>query len=468
MQSDAFYVVLLLSIVSVIIDLVSSTAMNMASNWWVFQITMTVYVVSMPLLAATWVGYAYVLIHKDDPLGETLKKMTVIMLPYAAYSLLALTNPFTGLFFTLSESIEYKRGVLFMPVGVGFIMLYSFIGLILILFNRKKIVPSYNAGLITAFFAATAVLTWIQLANPGWLIINASYAVIYIWCDITVEEQCRTELYKELTKKNEELKITAEKAEQAAQAKTEFLSRMSHDIRTPMNAIIGLTHLAKSEDDLQTVRGYFHKIDSSSKFLLGLINDILDMSKIENGEMTLNEAPFSYGEFKESIQTVIMPLIEEKNINFVFEMGGEQDYLMVDKLRFCQIFFNLLSNAAKFTPNGGTISVKSELGKGSKIKLYIRPAALPEKEQETKQNDDILKGIHILLVEDNELNTYVAKTILEQYSCIVDTAENGMAAITKFERSEENFYDVILMDVHMPVMDGIEATKRIRALERSV
>lgn len=86
-----------------------------------------------------------------------------------------------------------------------------------------------------------------------------------------------------------------------------------------MNAIIGLTHLAKSEDDLQTVRGYLHKIDSSSKFLLGLI---LDMSKIENGEMTLNEAPFSYGEFKEPIQTVIMPLIEEKNINFVFEMGG--------------------------------------------------------------------------------------------------------------------------------------------------
>ena len=169
MQSDAFYVVLLLSIVSVIIDLVSSTAMNMASNWWVFQITMTVYVVSMPLLAATWVGYAYVLIHKDDPLGETLKKMSVIMLLYAAYSLLALTNPFTGLFFTLSESIEYKRGVLFMSVGVGFIMLYSFIGLILILFNRKKIVQSYNAGLLTAFLQLRLFLHGYSLQIPDGL-----------------------------------------------------------------------------------------------------------------------------------------------------------------------------------------------------------------------------------------------------------------------------------------------------------
>lgn len=543
-QSNAFYIVLILSIVSAVIDITSSAAMNMASNWWVYQITMTIYVVSMPLLAATWVGYAYVLIHKDEPFRDTLKKMTVIMLPYAAYALLALTNPFTGLFFTLSENIEYKRGVLFMPVGVGFIMLYSAIGILMILFNRKKIVPSYNAGLLTAFFAATAGLTWIQLANPGWLIINASYAIIYIWCDITVEEQCRRELYKALTEKNEELKITAQKAEQAAQAKTEFLSRMSHDIRTPMNAIIGLTHLAKSENDLQTVRGYLHKIDASSKFLLGLINDILDMSKIENGEMTLNEAPFSCDEFTESIQTVIKPLIDEKNINFVFDMGGETNCLMVDRLRFSQIFFNLLSNAAKFTPNGGTIefiseriepnvpdkdgrvglrfyvrdngigmsedfikhlydpflqersalgdrtrgtglglpivkslvdamcgtiSVKSELGKGTefKIELYIKPAALPEKEQETKQNDDILKGTHILLVEDNELNTYVAKTILEQYSCIVDTAENGLEAVNKFERSEDNFYDVILMDVHMPIMDGIEATKRIRAVKRS-
>lgn len=543
-QSDAFYFVLILSIISAVIDIVSSTAMNIASNWWVYQITMTVYVASMPLLAATWVGYAYVLIHNDYSARKMIKGMSGIMLPYVLYIIAALSNPFTGLFFTLSENIEYKRGILFMPVGVGFIMLYSAIGLLLIIINRKKIVPRYNAGLLTAFFVTTACFIWIQLANPGWLVINASYAVIYIWCDITVEEQRRRELYNEISVKNDELKITAEKAEQAAQAKSEFLSRMSHDIRTPMNAIIGLTHLAKNEDDIRIVRDHLDKIDSSSKFLLGLINDILDLSKIENGEMTLNETPFSRDEFENSIRTVIKPLIDEKDINFVFRMSCCIDCIMIDKLRFSQIFFNLLSNAAKFTPKGGTIeflsepidsgrpngdgrvgvryyvrdngvgmseefvkhlydpfsqerselgdkargtglglpivkslvdamggtiSVKSELGKGTefKIELYVKPAELPEKEQEIYRGKDALKGVHILLVEDNELNTYVAKTILEQFFCIVDTAENGKDAVEKFEQSDEGFYDAVLMDIHMPIMDGIDATKLIRALKRS-
>ena len=103
------------------------------------------------------------------------------------------------------------------------------------------------------------------------------------------------------------------KAESAADAKSEFLSRMSHDIRTPMNAIIGLTHLAKSEDDIYVIKEYLNKIDAASNFLLGLINDILDLSKIENGEMTLNEAPFTKEEFTDSIQ-------DKKNINFIFEM----------------------------------------------------------------------------------------------------------------------------------------------------
>ena len=542
-QSDAFYFVLIFSIVSDVIDIASSTAMNYITNWWLYQILMTIYVVSMPLLAAVWVGYTYILIHQEYSLGRMLKGISVMMIPYAVYALVAFSNPFTGLFFKLSKTIEYERGILFMPVGVGSIMLYSAIGLFLVIFNWKKIKVRYNTILIMAFFVITAWFTCIQLMHHGWLIINAGYAVIYIWCDITVEEQRRRELYQALQRKNEELEIVAKKAESAANAKSEFLSRMSHDIRTPMNAIIGLTHLAKSEDDLQVIKEYLDKIDASSNFLLGLINDILDLSKIENGEMTLNEGPFTKEEFTDSIQTVIKPLIDKKNINFIFEMKCGIECIKVDRLRFSQIFFNLLSNAAKFTPTGGTIEfisekiepekvtrdgkvgiriyvrdngigmseefqkhlydpfvqersalgdktrgtglglpivkslvdamngtieVKSELGKGTefKIELYVEPVEAPAKRKKADFLKKSLKGLKVLLVEDNELNIFVAKTILEKMKCDVDIAENGEKAVEKFKESEQQFYDVILMDVHMPVMDGLEATRQIRQLER--
>ena len=544
LQSEAFYFVLVFSIISVLIDICSSIAMNDITNWWAYQILMTIYVISMPMLAAVWVGYAYVLIHRDYTLQRLLRGIGFMMIPYAIYALLALSNPFTGLFFKLSPSIEYERGILFMPVGVGSIMLYSGIGLLLVLFYWKKITPRYNALLLTVFFGLTTTLIWVQLAHPGWLIINASYAVVYVWCDITIEDERRRELYREIQQKNDELAVTAKQAEAAAEAKSEFLSRMSHDIRTPMNVIIGLTHLAKKEDNVENIREYLNKIDISSKFLLGLINDILDLSKIENGEMTLHEVPFTTEEFKKSILTVIKPMIDEKNITFIFQMNCGIECFKVDRLRFSQIFFNLLSNAAKFTPTGGTIEfisepieprptdvkgkvgirlyvrdngigmseefqkhmydaftqeqselgnhtrgtglglpivkslvdamdgtieVKSELGKGTefKIELYVELAEVPSKEQEAVYESEALKGAHILLVEDNELNVYVTKTILEEGACNVDVATNGQEAVDTFARSAEHYYDVILMDVNMPIMNGMEATKKIRAMKRS-
>lgn len=540
LQAKAFYYLLIFSILSTSIDIAASVAMNTTSHWWIYQISMTLYVMSMPMLASVWVCYAYVLIFKDLNRTQLHRNLGFILAPYFLYLIVAATNPYTGLFFHLSKDMEYSRGVLFMPVGVGFIMLYSFIGLAIVLFYHKKISSFTNVMLLTTFFAATASFTWIQLANPGWLIIHASYAIVYIWCDITIEDQRRQALYQQISITNKELKEAVATAESATQAKTEFLSRMSHDIRTPMNAIIGLTHLAKDEEDIHIIKEYLYNIESSSDFLLGLINDILDMSKIENGDLKLKNEVFSKEDFTHSIITVIKPLMDNKNIFFDFRLEGTPNYLWTDKLRFNQIFFNLLSNASKFTAPGGcvefivtdlpekdgkiglhfivrdngigmspeflphmydpfaqersslvdsskgtglglpivknlvdamngTISVKSQQGVGTEfvIDLYFLPAMEGDTtEQIAPANKESLKGAKILLTEDNEINIYVAKIILERVQCEVTVAKNGQEAINTFLSSQENYFDAILMDIRMPVMDGITATKEIRNAKR--
>ena len=540
-QSKAFFLLLVFSIINVLIDIVSSIAQNEFSDWWSYEIFMTTYVMSMPLLSVVWVVYTYVVIHKDMSVKELRKKLSLYLAPYGVYMLLAATNPVTSWFFYLTPDIHYSRGLMFMPVGVGFIMLYSLLGIILVALNYKKMEPRINAVLMLLFYLTTATFTWVQLANPGWLIINASYAVVYVWCDITVEEQRRLALYKEIRQTNEALRVTAERAESAAMAKTEFLSRMSHDIRTPLNAIIGLTHLAADETKLPVIQEYLHKIGTSGNFLLGLINDILDMSKIENGDLTLNPTPFTQEEFKEYINTIIRPLTEAKKIHFELKLVPcIYKSILTDRLRFNQIFFNLLSNAVKFTPEGGTITfaverlprkgekyglrflvkdtgigmseefqktmykpftqenaslshksagtglglsivkslvdamggtiqVHSEVGKGTafQIDLYFDVTNEVAEKPAAEFSADCLQGAKVLLVEDNDINIYVAQLVLEKAGCVVTVAKNGQEAVDAFAQSPQQVFDIILMDVRMPVMDGLEATKHIRAMDRA-
>ena len=392
-----------------------------------------------------------------------------------------------------------------------------------------------------------------------WLIIvyAASFAVIAMLLYIFFRylKLFRNQV-SELTRINAEMDAARKAAEQARKeaeqanaAKQEFLSSMSHDIRTPMNAIIGMTSLAlDNADDPKRVRDYLGKIALSSKHLLGLINDVLDISKIESGKMTLNVEPVSLREAMDSIVNIMQPQVTAKNQQF---KAAAQEILSenvrCDGVRLNQVLINLLGNAVKFTPEkgavqltvyqealpedasrvrthflvsdtgigmskeyqkvifesfsredntrvrktegsglgmaitkcivdamGGTISVRSEQGRGSEfhVVLDLERAAAPAASESAdggteRANDVVLKGRRILLAEDNELNWEVARELLSVLELELDWAENGEICVEKFRNAPAGHYDAIIMDVRMPVMDGYEATAAIRGLERT-
>ena len=347
-------------------------------------------------------------------------------------------------------------------------------------------------------------------------------------------------------KMNQALSEAVCAAETANRAKSTFLSNMSHDIRTPMNAIIGFTTLAVSNiDDQKRVRDYLDKILSSSNHLLSLINDILDMSRIESGKIHLEETEVNLSDVLHDLKTIISGQIHAKQLDLYMDvMDVTDEDVYCDKTRLNQVLLNLLSNAVKFTPAGGTVSVRlkqfpgtvkgsemyeirvkdngigmspefvkkifspferertstvsrtqgtglgmaitknivdmmggtidvqTEQGKGTEFIVCLPFRIQSEKHHTEKIAEDTIlpaagsdfRGKRILLVEDNELNSEIAVELLNAYGFMVDTAENGAEAVEKVKNSTPGNYDLVLMDVQMPVMNGYEATKQIRAL----
>lgn len=349
-----------------------------------------------------------------------------------------------------------------------------------------------------------------------------------------------TGLYREEEKQRKVLQKALADAEAASRAKSDFLSRMSHEIRTPMNAIIGLTALAKGRvSDEKYIAESLSKMDSAAHFLLGLINDVLDISRIERGKMQLDNTPHAMAEFLDGIDVIIRARATEGGVRYTrTTKEGMPAACVFDALKLKQVLVNILSNAVKFTPRGGSVDFVAEplgtAGDWATLRFTIRdtgigidreflPHVFRAFEQESAGNTtryggtglglaisksiiDLMggtisvesekglgtvffvsvtlpvtslggtadsvdgekadfTGMRALLAEDNEINREIATAILEAKGFAVDSAMDGTEAVEKFRENEAGTYDVILMDIRMPMMDGFAATEAIRSLE---
>ena len=482
----------------------------------------TIYFVAMIATVVLWTRYVVSYLDRKNFFERWLLRTGQVI--FGVFLVFIIVNFFYPVFFWFDDQGDYHTAFM----------------------RHATLVAQIAMFLIGLFGLAMVVMIAFQVFFPLWPFYAMGCMIGISLLHSFVLEDETEEYRRKLEQSREALKEALDAAEKASKAKTTFLSNMSHEIRTPMNAIIGLNSIALGDAGIsEATRAHLQKIGTSAQHLLGVINDILDISRIESGSMSLKNAEFSFAHELEQVNAIVTAQCRDKGIKYTCSVkDGVADYYVGDDMKLRQILINILGNAVKFTPEGGTVSlvvealavdgekcplrftiedtgigigkdflprmfeafaledesytskhgstglglsitksivelmdghidVESEKGVGSKFTVTVTLQKSPHNGSERclsggqhEKPRATLSGRTILLAEDLPVNAEIMAMILSMREMKAERAENGRIAVEMFKSHEPGYYSAILMDVRMPEMDGLEATRVIRSMDR--